>query len=81
LDERINEASISFKYILLLILIEKPGTGIFLMKEHSKLYKTHSQRKKYDVSKRLGMSINKDEELKLDDQHVAKEKNSINNLK
>lgn len=30
--------------ILMLIIIGKPGTGIFLMKESAKLYKAHKQR-------------------------------------
>jgi len=36
-----------------LILIEKPGTGIFLMKEHAKLYKSQTQRIVHTLSKRL----------------------------
>jgi hypothetical protein len=31
--------------LLLLTLIEKPGTGIFLMKERAKLYKPQTERK------------------------------------
>jgi hypothetical protein len=37
----------------LLIVIEKPGTGIFLMKERSKLYRPHKEREKRSLSKRL----------------------------
>ena len=29
---------------LMLTLVEKPGTGIFLMKESSKLYRPHKER-------------------------------------
>jgi len=43
----------SSKY-LTLTLIEKPGTGIFLMKEHSKLYRSHDNRKSHQLGKRLG---------------------------
>ena len=38
----------------LIILVEKPGTGIFLMKESSKLYRPHKEREKKKLSKRLG---------------------------
>ena len=37
-----------------LTLIEKPGTGIFLMKEDSKLYRPHKEREKRKLTKRLG---------------------------
>lgn len=37
-----------------LILAEKPGTGIFLMKEHAKLYKAHKSRVRHSLSSRLG---------------------------
>ena len=33
--------------------IEKPGTGIFLMKEHAKLYKVRTSTTKHSLSKRL----------------------------
>ena len=33
--------------------IEKPGTGIFLMKENAKLYKAQKERKSFTLSKRL----------------------------
>ena len=35
-------------------IIEKPGTGIFLMKESSKLYRPHKEREKRKLTKRLG---------------------------
>ena len=35
-------------------LIEKPGTGIFLMKESSKLYRQHKEREKKKLTKRIG---------------------------
>ena len=38
----------------LLMLIEKPGTGIFLMKESSKLYRPHKEREPRKLAKRLG---------------------------
>ena len=37
-----------------LTLIEKPGTGIFLMKESSKVYRPHKEREKRKLTKRLG---------------------------
>jgi hypothetical protein len=33
--------------------VEKPGTGIFLMKESAKLYKQQKQRTSFKLSKRL----------------------------
>ena len=42
--------------LLLLTLIEKPGTGIFLMKERAKLYKPQTERKVHTLSKRLSAS-------------------------
>jgi hypothetical protein len=38
---------------LLLILIEKPGTGIFLMKESAKLHRPQKEREKKKLAKRL----------------------------
>ncbi len=43
--------------IVLITFIEKPGTGIFLMKERAKLYKPHSDRKTHTLSKRLGIAL------------------------
>ena len=40
--------------LLLFILIEKPGTGIFLMKESAKLYRPHKEREQRKLAKRLG---------------------------
>ena len=37
----------------LLIHIEKPGTGIFLMKESGKLYRPQKEREKKKLAKRL----------------------------
>ena len=34
--------------------MEKPGTGIFLMKESSKLYRPHKERENRKLTKRLG---------------------------
>ena len=39
---------------LLLILVGKAGTGIFLMKESSKLYRPHKEREQRKLAKRLG---------------------------
>jgi hypothetical protein len=38
----------------LIIVVEKPGTGIFLMKESSKLYRPHKEREPRKLGKRLG---------------------------
>lgn len=45
--------------ILLLTLIGKPGTGIFLIKESAKLYKSQKNRTVHTLSKRLGHEENK----------------------
>jgi len=37
----------------MMTFLEKPGTGIFLMKERSKLYRPHKEREKRNLSKRL----------------------------
>ena len=37
----------------LLIHLEKPGTGIFLMKESAKLYRPQKEREKKKLAKRL----------------------------
>ena len=34
--------------------LEKPGTGIYLLKESSKLYRPHKEREKHKLGKRLG---------------------------
>ena len=47
-------------------LVEKPGTGIFLMKEHAKLYKAQRQRTVHTLSKRLQHEEVKDDELMRD---------------
>jgi len=39
--------------IVIITLIEKPGTGIFLLKERSKLYRPHKEREKRNLFKRL----------------------------
>ena len=38
---------------LMLILVEKPGTGIFLMKESAKLHRPQKEREKKKLAKRL----------------------------
>ena len=38
----------------ILIHLEKPGTGIFLMKESSKLYRPHKEQEQRKLAKRLG---------------------------
>jgi hypothetical protein len=46
--------------------VEKPGTGIFLMRERAKLYKTQSNKKSFTLSKRLDHEEVKDEEVLAD---------------
>lgn len=41
--------------LYILTFIEKPGTGIFLMKENAKLYKAQKDRTVHTLSKRIGM--------------------------
>ena len=55
-------------------LVEKPGTGIFLMKEHAKLYKAQRQRTVHTLSKRLPHEEVKDDELMRDDRAADKKK-------
>ena len=47
-------------------LVVKPGTGIFLMKEHAKLYKAQRQRTVHTLSKRLQHEEVNDDELMRD---------------
>jgi len=46
--------------------LEKPGTGIFLMRERAKLYKGSGERKKHTIAKRLSdhVPLNRLEEAK-----------------
>jgi len=37
----------------MLIVVEKPGTGIYLMKESAKLHRPHKEREKKKLAKRL----------------------------
>ena len=39
--------------LLLLMFIEKPGTGIFLMKESAKIHRDQKQRTTFTLAKRL----------------------------
>ena len=54
--------------------VEKPGTGIFLMKEHAKLYKAQRQRTVHTLYKRLQHEELKDDELMRDDRGADKKK-------
>jgi hypothetical protein len=44
-----------------IIVLEKPGTGIFLMKESAKLHKEQKERKTFTVSKRLWSEVAKED--------------------
>ena len=52
---------------MLINLVEKPGTGIFLMKESAKLYKQQRKRISHDLSKRLQQEEVKEGEPMQDD--------------
>jgi hypothetical protein len=52
LEELKKHPFLSSNYTLLTIL-EKPGTGIFLMKERAKIMKARKPRKSIDVSSRM----------------------------
>ena len=47
------------------------------MKENAKLYKAHSNRKSYQVSKRLGSGDKHKEDEKMDDSNVVKRKKGV----
>jgi hypothetical protein len=55
-------------------LVEKPGTGIFLMKESAKLYKQQRKRTSHALSKRLQQEEVKDGELMQDDEEAEKKR-------
>ena len=46
-----------------MMFLEKPGAGIFLMKENAKLYKEQKDRKAYFLSKRLHPEEEKMEDI------------------
>lgn len=51
---------------MMMICLEKAGTGIFLMKENAKLYKSHSTRKSHTLGKRLSLGTSQSEEQKME---------------
>ena len=55
-------------------LVEKPGTGIFLMKESAKLYKQQRKRTSHTLSKRLQQEEVKEGDLMQDDGVAEKKK-------
>jgi len=59
MDELMKHPYHSSKFYML-TCIEKPGTGIFLMKERAKVYKAQTDRKKHELSKRLYAEERKD---------------------
>ena len=62
--ELLKHPYLSRKHITLTMVAGKAGTGIFLMKERAKLYKTKSVRVKHEISKRLSQAPHKPEESK-----------------
>ena len=55
--------------------VEKPGTGIFLMKEHAKLYKVRTSTTKHSLSKRLSSESSVQQEEEKNDGGSSKRKN------
>lgn len=50
--------------IMKLTLLEKPGTGIYFMKEHAKLYRATGKKNKHELAKKMNDQLGKDEEMK-----------------
>ena len=59
---------------MLIYLAEKPGTGIFLMKESAKLYKEQKQRTSFTLTKRLQPEEEKQGEPTYDSMGLDKKK-------
>ena len=59
----------------LIIFVVKPGTGIFLMKESSKLYRPHKEREPRKLGKRLGGPTMSAAEVKTSSSHQLKRQN------
>ena len=53
-------------------LLEKRGTGIFLMKERSKVMRSKKNKTTHKLSMRLTDALDKDEEMKMDTDTVTK---------
>ena len=51
---------------------QKRGTGIFLMKERSKLVRQKKNQTKHQLSSRLINPLDKEEEMKIDQQNITK---------
>ncbi len=60
--------------ILVADCVEKPGTGIFLMKESAKLYKEQKQRTSFKLSKRLYAEEEKQQDPNYDQSGADKRK-------
>jgi hypothetical protein len=58
-----------------LTLIEKPGKGIYLMKEKAKLCKVGSKRKSHQVKTLMNDFKDKEEEMKVDEGALQKKRN------
>jgi hypothetical protein len=58
-----------------IIPVEKPGTGIFLMKEHAKLYKAQKDRTVHQLGKRLGQEEEKGDPMADEGGRAEKRKN------
>jgi hypothetical protein len=62
---------ISSKFYLL-IVIEKKGTGVFLLKERTKLVKVKKNVIKHTLQRRMTGRVDRDEEMKRDDKSTAR---------
>lgn len=57
---------------MLVDFVEKKGTGIYLMKERSKLVRSKKNQTKHKLSQRLSQSHPDYEEMKIDSDYVTK---------
>ena len=60
------------KYVYCINHIEKRGTGVFLLKERSRLIKIKKNKTKHTLSTRLSGNPERDEEMKIEHQQVTK---------
>ena len=72
-----NSTSIPSSQVILLGLtfIEKPGKGIYLMKEKAKLIKVGGKRRSHQIKTSMNEFGGKDEEMKIDEGALQKKRN------
>jgi len=71
LEDLMKHPFISSK-IKMLTFLGKPGTGIYLIKERSKLVRSRKSQQKHELSQRLGDQIPLGEEIKEDKDEINK---------